>query len=631
MNTKYLNQRPLSFSGGCCRPRGAGPRGKSSLWDILTLANLTLHEVTYIQRRLEWLQRLAADGHKSNGRRRRSLVRWVSSSPVLSKLAVHNVLDEKTSIGLGDDLYRKPWKIDLAHISKLAEAGPRKRHWIIKPDGTLRGLAIPSLQDRIRERMLSTILEIISAPRQSSSSVGFRYNQDRHRGMYSFLRKAIAKYGPGGFNLIDTDFRKYFDTIPHSGLRTMLRVLGVRGRAYRYLSSCLTAPIIDEPGSWRDDIQCIMDKLDQPFVPVLQPKVGTPQGGVISPLLANLYGERLDRELERLNLPFLRYADNLLVAYPESWAAGEILAILQKAVPRGITLHEGKTQYLVGEGKLQTLGCLIIRNKDGIRLLVCEGYKQDPARGPETKVIRPWANLGYVKGALGWLRNLAIHFRHQPIEDRQRWASHVGLWRKYLTPDDIPGIKPGVYREVRLAGPTGIKVSDSVLGLGVRGWSEGSLRRVNLTNILDSRQRALQSMLDRLRPVLGKHAVKLWKVRSLLKFSRIMGDTPMVELLTQVASVYTRKSARYQQELQARMWVTRVRKTGEGNGLSPTIMRGLPSGVFLPIASPYPRQRYRKGAMVSDQRVAQYRVWDWAALYGPDALEWYRRSGEAPS
>src|SRR6266480_5230879 len=98
----------------------------------------------------------------------------VNVASSVGKLAVHSVLKERTSPGLGADLYRKPWQISLSGICKLGLASARKRKWLIKPDGSLRGLAIPSLQDRIRERMLSIILEIVSAPRQSSSSVGFR-------------------------------------------------------------------------------------------------------------------------------------------------------------------------------------------------------------------------------------------------------------------------------------------------------------------------------------------------------------------------------------------------------------------------------------------------------------------------
>src|SRR5204863_3678600 len=117
------------------------------------------------------------------------------------------------------------------------------------------------------------------------------------------------------------------------------------------------------------------------------------------------------------------------------------------------------------------------------------------------------------------------------------------------------------------------------------------------TSEVDRQRRTLHSIGQRLRPLLSKRAVKLRDVRCLLKVSRLMGDTPMVELLTQLAAVYSRKSARFQQELHARMWATRVRDTGEVGGLSPIAIRGLSSGVFLPIVSPYPRQRYRKRAM----------------------------------
>ena len=65
--------------------------------------------------------------------------------------------------------------------------------------------------------------------------------------------------------------------------------------------------------------------------------------------------------------------------------------------------------------------------------------------------------------------------------------------------------------------------------------------------------------------------------------------------------------------------MARVRETGEADGLSPPTIRGLFSGVFLPLSSLNARPRYRKQAKVSDRRIAQYRVADWKALYGPDA------------
>jgi hypothetical protein len=369
-----------------------------------------------------------------------------------------------------------------------------------------------------------------------------------------------------------------------------------------------------------------MEDIGQAFEPVVHPKVGTPQGGVISPLLANLYGEHLDRGLDRMDLPFLRYADNLLVAYPSSMGEGEILAILTRLVPRGIELHKGKTQYLIGHGTLVTLGCVISRGGEGLKLYICEGYKQEAAPGKEARLQRPWADITYVKGALGWLRNLAIHFKHQYLEDRDRWAHHVGLRRLYWMVEDSSGIKPGVYREVRLTGPKGIKVSKQRPDLEVREWFEGSLRRVNLTSQLDHQCRTLQRLVQWLGPWLNQQAASLREVRTLLKVSRVTGDAPLVELLTLLAAVYKSKSARYQQELHARVWVTRVRKTGNTDGLSPATARGVSSGVFLPLSSSFirpPPSSWAK-AKVSNLRNADSRVADWKALYGPEA--WFEET-----
>jgi retron-type reverse transcriptase len=84
----------------------------------------------------------------------------------------------------------------------------RMRVWLDKPDGGLRPLTIPTHRDRIREAALRLIAEIVAAPWQSQSSIGFRFNQDRHRGLYTFLSRALRKWGLSGFNIIDTDFKK---------------------------------------------------------------------------------------------------------------------------------------------------------------------------------------------------------------------------------------------------------------------------------------------------------------------------------------------------------------------------------------------------------------------------------------
>ena len=360
-----------------------------------------------------------------------------------------------------------------------------------KPDGSLRPLAVPELRDRIRERALLTVMEILAAPRQSSQSIGFRYNQDVSRGLSWMLGRAIKQYGVDGFNLLDTDFRKYYDSIPHSGLKTVLRRLGLRGSNIMYLRSSLIAPVM----SSRMMVDKARGKVEGPMAKaVYVPRKGTPQGCVISPLLANLYGTGLDRRLGLKQLPFIRYADNLLVAYPNDWNREKVLGILEEAKPAGITLHEGKTQTLEGEGTLLTLGCAIRRYIGKLELLICGGYLGKP-KAKDRKNLEPYGGIPYMGRILDFLRNLRIHSLHQYYADRRAWARHVGNRETYRWNASGESIRGGLWRKIDLHPElTGtMKIKGTPL-FNVRSWKLG--KGITATNLMEEVRKGREAILE---------------------------------------------------------------------------------------------------------------------------------------
>lgn len=466
-----------------------------SLRDLLGFVSIRSRELAKLLREIRRLERMVVQGQTSQAIRYGN---YLGRSYKMVKASAHSVLRDTTSPGLGSDYRRQPWKLDISKIQKLWKAGERMRVWLDKPDGSLRPLAVPMQKDRIIERSLLTIMEILAAPKQSSASIGFRYNQDIGRGLHEMLGKAIRKYGTDGFNLLDTDFRKYYDSIPHSGLRTILRKLGMKGINWKYLTSSLTASVI----SSKEMVSRAKGKIEGAMGErCYQPIMGTPQGCVISPLLANLYGNSLDRGLEARKLPFLRYADNLLVAYPKDWGREEVLAILERMKPKGITLHEGKTQSLEGDGTLVTLGSAIARGNGEVRLYIAAGYLGKAARQVKEN-LSPWGRVEYIGRILDFLRNLGIHSTHQSYTDRRSWSRRVGNSPTYMSENEY--MKGGVWREIRidptLTGTMKIRAPNL---LTVKGWRHGvGIMPINLMEEINKARVKIRGLKSRLNTIM---------------------------------------------------------------------------------------------------------------------------------
>lgn len=515
--------------------------------EYLDTVSFTPNEIKKLYTRIRRLEKLIQSGQMS---RARSYGSYLAGSWLLTKAAAHSVLRDRTSPGYGRDLYRKPWWLSLDSIRRMKKVEiPRMRVWLNKPDGGLRPLAIPTLEDRIRERAIVTVAELLAVKMQSGNSIGFRYNQDRHRGLEEFLSKAVRKHGAMGFNIVDTDFRKYYDSIPHSGLRTLIRKIGISGPAWRYLCSTLTAPV--QSSKLMQDKAA--GKITGPMATAKYiPEKGTPQGGVISPLLANLYGAKLDKGLDTLNLVYLRYADNVLVAYPSTESKEWIIGILESIKPHGIELHPDKTQYLIGKGVLVTLGCGIIRENGRVRLMVSEGYdRREFKPGHETLVSRPFGGVPYLGGVLDFLRNLGLHNLHQRSPDRKGWAQKVRNWKTYLPKGNPLGLKGGVWRDIRILPEfKGIARIKGTPWNQIKIW-EGKGKLVDILLESSRHRRRIEGLRERLEAVLRCKLVKLAGLHQLHEGFHISdrGYLFYGNFLRKVKAKYYKKSIRYALEL----------------------------------------------------------------------------------